>query len=96
MLHHDVARVVQECGFVGDCRARKQGGVEVGKIVGVVCGFILLAMVIAFIAAFPFMWIWNYAVVGAISVANPIGYWQAFWLAAFLSMFKPNNSSSKS
>jgi hypothetical protein len=53
----------------------------------VVIGVIDFLAVICMLLAWPFMWMWNYAVVQAISVANPISYWPAFWLMAFISIF---------
>lgn len=55
-----------------------------------VVGFILALMAVAL----PFMWIWNYAVVAAVTVAKPIGYWTAFWLIVFLSVFVVDSRSS--
>lgn len=53
---------------------------------------ILLAVVIigllGLLFAFPFMWIWNFAVVKAITVANPISYWTAYLLALFFGFFR--------
>ena len=46
-----------------------------------------VAVVLALIlAAWPIMWFWNFAIVAAVSVAQPIGYWVAFCmgLVAFL------------
>lgn len=60
-------------------------------ILFVLAGFPLIML----LCAYPFMWIWNYAVVGAISVAKPIDYWTSFWLAMFFAGLKSNTSSSK-
>jgi hypothetical protein len=69
---------------------------EVLKWVGVI--FILLVMVIllGLLMAWPFMWIWNYAVVAALSVANPITYWQAYWLSVFTTLVFRSQTSSGS
>jgi hypothetical protein len=40
--------------------------------------------VVSMALAWPFMWAWNYSVVGALSVARDIDYWRAFALLWFL------------
>ena len=61
-----------------------------------VIGIIVIAMMINLLLAFPFMWLWNYAVVSAISVAQPIEYWVSFWLMLFIVLFITGfNTSSK-
>jgi len=57
------------------------------KIVLVVLLIIAAMFVLSLIAAIPFMYIWNYAVVAALSIATPINYTEAFWLVIFISMF---------
>lgn len=52
-------------------------------VFGVFCSVVLLMMIFAW----PFMWIWNYAVVNALTIAKPITYWTAFWLSLFLSLY---------
>lgn len=59
-----------------------------------VCLLAILAIA-PFVLAWPFRLIWNYAIVQALSIANPIGYWPAFWLVVFLMLFA-NGSRSKS
>ena len=53
-------------------------------VIGVV---LAIAVVCCFVLAWPFMWMRNYAVVSAVSVANPISYWPSFWLMVFISLF---------
>lgn len=48
-------------------------------IVSFIVGLIAVALITLPLAA-PFMWIWNYAVVQAVTWANAIGFWVAFWL----------------
>lgn len=48
-------------------------------IVSFIVGLIAIALITLPLAA-PFMWIWNYAVVQAVTWANAIGFWVAFWL----------------
>lgn len=76
---------------------------DLSKIVaGIVgAGFVLalvfaVVAVLAFIMAWPFMWLWNYAVVSALTVAKPITYWPAFWLMLFTGMFISGNRVSAS
>lgn len=57
------------------------------KLIAVVVGFLLAAAVLALLSAWPFMWMWNYAVVSAVTVASPITYWPAFCLMLFLALF---------
>jgi hypothetical protein len=46
------------------------------------------------LAALPFLWIWNYAVVAALTIARPITYWPAFWLLLFLGVFVAGSRES--
>ena len=58
----------------------------------------LLAIVVAFstLFALPFMWLWNFAVVQAVTFANPIGFWVAWALMFFLGAFVSGARSSSS
>lgn len=49
-----------------------------------VIALLICAFVGSFVLAVPMMVFWNYAVVAAISVANPISYWVAYWLSVAL------------
>ncbi len=66
-------------------------------VMAAVAIFILgIAGWIALLAAWPFMWGWNFAVVQAVSVAQPITYWPAFvlmWFMGFLIAARRSNSS---
>lgn len=61
------------------------------KFVGFLILFLVVIPVFLFaicgIMAWPFMWLWNYAVVSSITIAKPISYWVAFWLSIFLGLF---------
>lgn len=46
----------------------------------------IIALICA-VLAIPFMLMWNFAVVAAITVAKPIGYKVAFCLMMFISLF---------
>jgi hypothetical protein len=57
---------------------------------------VVLVLGMSLITAWPFMWLWNYAVVSSVTIAKPITYWVAFWLSFFLSFFVlPHSSTSK-
>lgn len=58
------------------------------------CG---MAVVISLLMAWPTMWLWNYCIVEAITVARPINYWVAFWIFFTLSIcnYKPTDKDSK-
>ena len=58
---------------------------------------IFIAIVMSILMAYPFMWIWNYAIVDTITICNPIdNFWVAFWLMMFISLFIKSTTSSKS
>lgn len=63
------------------------------KYVGIIFGVVALIAIICLLLAFPFMWLWNYAVVSALAIANPIEYWVAFWLMLFISLFVAGSRS---
>jgi len=48
---------------------------------------ILVVVTFALMATWPFLWIWNFAVVAALTVAKPLTYWRAFWLLVLLASF---------
>lgn len=66
------------------------------KIAGIIGSVIVLSAATCLLMAWPFMWIWNYAVVSAVTVTKPIGYWVAFWLMLFVSLFVAGSKSSVS
>jgi hypothetical protein len=55
-------------------------------MIGAFIGMLLFCAGLSLLFAWPFMWLWNYAVVEAIEVCNPIEYWVAFWLMWFISL----------
>lgn len=67
-------------------------------IAGLFCitAALVTALSTCLLVAYPFMWIWNYAVVAAITIAKPIEYWVAYWLMLFISMFVAGSRSGKS
>ena len=56
----------------------------------------VFVVVLCFIGAFILMHAWNYAVVAALSVAEPIGFWHALVLMVFVAPFFKGSSSSSS
>lgn len=62
----------------------------------IVLGVIALLACFSLALAWPFMLLWNYAVVSAITIANPISYWVAFWLMMFIALFVSSTRSSSS
>lgn len=50
----------------------------------------LLFVVIVLLAALPVMWLWNYAMVAAVTFAKPIEYWVAVCLTLLLSILVKN------
>lgn len=59
-----------------------------------ILGIILLIILVTFAMAFPFMWMWNYAIVKAITVASPITYWPAYWMMLFINLWIGGSRSS--
>jgi hypothetical protein len=62
--------------------------------IGVIASAVFVSVAASLILAWPFMWLWNYAVCGAVNVATPIEYWRAFWLLTFLMLFAKSTSQS--
>ena len=65
------------------------------KIIVALLSFVIAVVIISLILAWPFMWLWNGAVVEALTVAKPIGYWVSFCLIIFVSAFLAKSNSSK-
>ena len=60
---------------------------------GLVLGALGTLLLIAIILAWPNMWLWNNALVGAVDGINPIGFWQSLGITfLFNSLFKSNSS----
>ncbi len=57
---------------------------------------ISIVFIMSLIMAFPIMWLWNYAVVIAITIAKPITYWVAFCLLLISGILIKSGSTSKS
>lgn len=66
------------------------------EIAAFLIGVMFMTAVLMLLLAWPFMLIWNYAVVSALTVAKPIDYWVAFWMMSFLALFVSRAGSSKS
>jgi hypothetical protein len=50
-------------------------------------GVSTFVVVFGALVAVPFMLMWNHAVVSAITIAKPIGYWVSFGLTIFFLTF---------
>lgn len=63
----------------------------------IVVGSLLLVVVASLLMAFPLMWLWNWALVPAISVLNPItSVWQAWCIMIICNLlFNPTVSTNK-
>lgn len=60
---------------------------------------LILALIVLLVAGAPFlfMWVWNFAMVPTISVANPIdNYWVAFVFSMFFGGMFSASATSKS
>ena len=71
-------------------------GCKVMKLLLLIGGVLLVAVASCLLLAWPFMLIWNYAVVAAVTMTKPIEYWVAFWLMLFLSLFIVGSKTSAS
>jgi hypothetical protein len=49
----------------------------------------------AVLLAWPTMWLWNNALIGAIDGINPIGFWQAMGITFLSNGFFKGTSNSK-
>lgn len=60
----------------------------------VVLGTLGTLLLITVVLAWPNMWLWNNALVGAVEGINPIGFWQSLGITfLFNSLFKSTSSS---
>ena len=57
---------------------------------------IVILLVASLLLAFPFMWLWNYAVVFAFPGVSPLDYWHSYWLFMFVSIFITGTTSGRS
>ena len=63
---------------------------------------IVLFMIVVFIfigalvLALPVMWLWNAALAPAVTVLNPIGFWQAVGINILMGILVKSGSSSSS
>jgi hypothetical protein len=61
--------------------------------VGTILGALGALLLITVLFAWPNMWLWNNALVGAVDGINPIGFWQSLGITfLFSSLFKSNSS----
>ena len=65
------------------------------RVVGVVLGAFAVAIITAIVMAWPTMWLWNNALVGAVNGINPIGFWQALGITFLCNVLFKSTSSNK-
>ena len=66
---------------------------QVLVVIGLGLAITVMCIAMSLLLAWPFMWIWNYAVCGALSIATTIDYWRAFWLLTFMWLFMKSSSA---
>lgn len=54
-----------------------------------------MLVILALILAWPTMWLWNNALIGAVDGVHPIGFWQAMGLNFLFSGFFKGTTNSK-
>lgn len=64
----------------------RRRGIKYATVIGLIAGILVVGL-FAGLLAYPFMLMWNYSVVAALTIANPIGYWQSFWLMMLIGLF---------
>lgn len=62
---------------------------------GVVIGLIGVAILLSLVLSLPVMWLWNSCLVPAVTVANEIGWLQAWGLSLLTSLLFKTSVSSK-
>lgn len=62
---------------------------------GIWFGILGTLLVITIILAWPNMWLWNNALVGAVDGVNPIGFWQALGITFLCNALFKTTVSSK-
>lgn len=63
--------------------------------VGVVLGALGALLLITVLLAWPNMWLWNNALVGAVDGINPIGFWQSLGITFLFNSLIKSNTNSK-
>jgi hypothetical protein len=62
---------------------------------GLVLAAIGSLLLVAVLLAWPNMWLWNNALVGAVDGINPIGFWQALGINFLCNALFKSTSNSK-
>jgi len=62
------------------------------NLIGMKWGGIILIVIAMIMLGFNFitMWLWNNALVSAVTFAHPITYWQAMGLTILIFLLRPN------
>ena len=53
---------------------------------GAFCAFIVIWCLLIMVMAIPFMFLWNWVAVAAVTVAKPISYWTAVGMVALIAL----------
>lgn len=57
---------------------------------------LIVVLIFDLLIAFPVMWLWNDALVPALTIAKSIGYWQAFSILILSQiLFKTHNTNNR-
>ena len=62
---------------------------------GLTLGALATLLVVTIILAWPNMWLWNNALVGAVDGVNPIGFWQSLGITFLCNSLFKNSTNSK-
>lgn len=61
----------------------------------VVLGALGTLLLVTVVTAWPNMWLWNNALVGAVDGVNPIGFWQSLGITFLCNSLIKTNTDSK-
>ena len=59
-----------------------------------IIGYLFLIIILVFLGAFPFMWLWNYVMPFVFNLPI-INYWQSLALICLITYLKPSNFNNK-
>lgn len=62
---------------------------------GAVITVIAVIFLTAFLLAWPTMWLWNNALMGAVDGIHPIGFWQALGITFLCNILFKNSNTNK-
>lgn len=64
------------------------------KSLAFLIGLTVTLIALTMLLTWPFMWMWNYAVVSALSNAQPISYWPSLCLLIFVLWLRVGSKTS--